>query len=127
LKISDDVFLYSVHIYDNIMPEYKDFDILKMNTLAIVLTFIVILVSLCSGFAGILSIIVGYLAGDYAATRMAPKINGSQQWAFMISFTFSLFGLFCYWIYYRLEMDKMPKNEPKKESGNITELFDPVN
>lgn len=113
------------------MPEYKDFDILKMNTIAIVFTFIVILISLCSGFAGILSIIVGYLCGDYSATRLAPKINGSQTWAFMISFTFSLFGLFCYWIYYRYELDSMPKNEPEKKqemnSDNLKELFDPVN
>jgi hypothetical protein len=114
------------------MPEYKDFDILKMNTLAIVLTFVVILISLCSGIAGIVSIVVGYLCGDYAATRLAPKINGSQSWAFMIPFTFSLFGLLCYWIYYRYELDKMPPppvaQEPvKKEPTDVDDLFDPVN
>ena len=115
------------------MPEYKDFDILKMNTLAIILTFVVILISLCSGIAGIVSIVVGYLCGDYAATRLAPKINGSQSWAFMIPFTFSIFGLICYWVYYRYELDKIPYEKPviqkptTKDTTDVEDLFDPVN
>lgn len=100
-----------------------DFDILKMNAVAIVLMIIITISSLCTGIGGIISVVIGYLCGDYAATRFAPKINGSQTWAFMIPYAFSVLGLFCYWVYYRIRLD----GNPKKESEKIDELFDPAN
>jgi uncharacterized BrkB/YihY/UPF0761 family membrane protein len=107
------------------MTDYQNFDILKMHTLAIVITLIIVLCSLFSGFTGIISVIVGYLCGDYAATRLAPRVQGSQTWAFMICFLFNIFGLICYWVYVRMEEEKYAKpGEPIPVTGE-PDLYEP--
>jgi len=44
---------------------------------------------------------IGYICGEHAAKKWAPRINGSQSWAFMIPFLTNLLGFFIYWIYYK--------------------------
>jgi len=55
----------------------------------------------------IISFGIGYICGEHAASKWAPKINGSKTWAFIIPFFTNLIGLFCYWIYYLYKRNKM--------------------
>jgi hypothetical protein len=48
---------------------------------------------------------IGFLCGRYAANKWAPKINGSQAWAFVLPFTTNLVGLACYWFYYKYKLE----------------------
>ncbi|MCX6682992.1 MAG: zinc-ribbon domain-containing protein [Methanoregula sp.] len=66
---------------------------------------------------GILSLLLGYWFGSYAAEKWAPKINGSRSWAFVIPYLLNLVGLGCYWLYYRFKLNKFTSQyNPKKES-----------
>jgi len=54
----------------------------------------------------IISLGIGYICGDYAASHWAPKIHGSKSWAFVIPFFTNILGLACYWLYFQYKLRK---------------------
>jgi hypothetical protein len=76
-----------------------EFHLESIHPIAIVVAIIYALYSLING--GLLQLTVGLILGWYAGKNWAPKINGSQTWAFMISYIFPIIGFICYWVYYK--------------------------
>jgi predicted nucleic acid-binding Zn ribbon protein len=86
-----------------------EFSFWKMHPLTIIFVILWIILSLIGAVISpsVNSIIYlggigwGYLWGYHIAKEYAPKINGSQSWAFIIGFMFGLIGLVCYVIHYK--------------------------
>ncbi|MGA2916934.1 zinc-ribbon domain-containing protein [Methanoregula sp.] len=91
------------------------FKLSKMHPLAIVVCVVYILwaiVDTVSNHPFVYAIFdllfifgIGYLLGEYAAKNWAPKINGSQSWAFGLPFTLNLIGFACYWFFYKYNLE----------------------
>lgn len=100
---------------------YEKFNIRDLHPIALFLVFVVLglliiemVLDIINGnltYAGaksfpIISLGIGYICGEYAASNWAPKIQGSKSWAFIIPFFTNLLGLACYWAYYRYKVGK---------------------
>jgi len=93
----------------------------KLPTGAWIVTGILVLITIYYGISdadlgmAIFSLIFSFTVAR-SCKKMAEKINKSIVWAWFIGFLFILLGWLGYYIYYRIELRKMKKNETKTEN-----------
>ena len=98
---------------------FKFWSMHPITIIAVVLWIIIIIISpfdFFSWFYACISVFIGY----HIAKEWAPRINGSQSWAFAIGFFFGIFGLIGYWLYYRHKLDNLDLQIPQqKREGEV--------
>lgn len=96
-----------------IQPPKKDFSFSDLSGLTIgysVIVGAIILITSTSAldaFINVIVLLISIFLGYYAAANLAPKINGSINWAFAIPYSFGIIGYICYWIYFLYKRSNM--------------------
>jgi hypothetical protein len=97
------------------LEQSENFEIRELHPLALIFAICYAGFCILEGvlsltiFTNLIILAIGYICGNHAASKWAPKIQGSKTWAFMIPFLFNLLGLFFYWVYFLDKRNKMNK------------------
>lgn len=99
------------NVSENLKESTPVFKFWSLHPLIIITVILWAIITILTWWYTCISFFIGY----YMAKEWAPRINGSQSWAFAIGFFFGIFGLVGYWLYYRHKLENPGLQIPQQK------------